>query len=118
MPWDNHYPVFYSLIIGGFLLVGYLLNNLNLGVALYSLAQLLSMAWGLGFFLEWLQKKGVKKSIIYLSLCYFAAFPLFGNYAIVMWKDPWFSIDDGEDCLLAFRCIHAVRDAHIPLYTP
>lgn len=92
MPWDNHYPVFYSLIIGGFLLVGYLLNNLNLGVALYSLAQLLSMAWGLGFFLEWLQKKGVKKSIIYLSLCYFAAFPLFGNYAIVMWKDPWFSI--------------------------
>lgn len=91
LPWDNHFPVFYSLIVGAFIFVGYCLHNLNLGIAFYSLVQLLTMAAGLGFFLSWLQKKGLKKVYIYLCLAYFAAAPIFGNYAIVMWKDPWFS---------------------------
>lgn len=91
LPWNNQFPVFYSLIIGAFLFVGYSLNNVNIGIALYSIFQLLIMAGGIGFFLSWLQRKGFRKTYIYFGLAYFTAAPMFGNYAIVMWKDPWFS---------------------------
>lgn len=91
MPWDNHFPVFYSLIVGLFISIGNALHHVNLGIALYSIVQLAAMAALTGYFLQWLQKKGVNKIYVYFCLAYYAAAPLFGNYAIVMWKDPWFS---------------------------
>ena len=91
MPWDNHFPVFYTLMVGGFMLVGYIFHNFNIGIALYSVFQMLIMAGILGYLLEWIERKGFKKILIYLGLAYFAAAPVFGNYAVVMWKDPIFS---------------------------
>lgn len=92
MPWDNHFPVFYSLILGGLVQLGQVLGNSNIGVALYSALQLSVMAAGLGYFLAWMLEKGVRKLYIYASIAFFASAPLFGNYAIVMWKDPVFSL--------------------------
>lgn len=91
LPLDNHFPVFYTLIVRVFIAIGERLHNVNLGIALYSVTQLTIMAGGIGFFLSWLQKKGINKKYIYFGLAYFAGGPMFGNYAIVMWKDPWFS---------------------------
>ena len=91
MPWDNHFPVFYTLVVGGFLFVGHCLNDYNISIALYSVFQMLIMAAILGHLMEWLEQKGIKKILIYLGLAYFAAAPVFGNYAVVMWKDPAFS---------------------------
>lgn len=91
MPWDNHFPVFYTLVVGGFLFVGHCLNDYNISIALYSVFQMLIMAAILGHLMEWLEQKGIKKILIYLGLAYFAAAPVFGNYAVVMWKDPVFS---------------------------
>ena len=91
LPWDNHFPVFYSLIVGACMFVGACLGNLNIGIALYSMLQLVTMALLLGYFLEWLHAKGIWKTGIYLAIAFFVAAPVFGNYAIVMWKDPWFS---------------------------
>lgn len=109
LPWDNHFPVFYTLILGTLVYIGdCLLHDVNLGIALYSVVQMLIMAGGLGYLLYWLQKKGLRKGYIYLGLAYFAAAPMFGNYAIVMWKDPWFS---GLLILLAiFLYEHTVED--------
>ena len=90
-PWTNHFPVFYTLIIGFFLKIGELVGNINLGVALYSITQLITMALAVGFMLEWLGRKELRRIWIYSCIAYFCAVPLFGNYAIVMWKDPWFS---------------------------
>lgn len=98
-PWSNHFPVFYTLIIGLFLQIGELTGNINLGVALYSITQLITMALAIGFMLEWLRRRGVCRIWIYMCVGYFSAIPLFGNYAIVMWKDPWFS------AALIFLCI-------------
>lgn len=92
MPWDNHFPVFYSLIVGGLVKLGGLLGNHNLGVALYSAIQMVIMAAGLGYFLAWLWEKGVHRLYVFGSAAFFASAPLFGNYAIVMWKDPVFSL--------------------------
>lgn len=91
LPWENHFPIFYSLIVGAFIAIGYLLDNINIGIACYSIFQFIVMAGGIGFFLSWLHKKGIGKVCIYFALAYFAAAPMFGNYAIVMWKDPMFS---------------------------
>ena len=91
MPWDNHFPVFYTLVVGGFLFVGHCLNDYNISIDLYSVFQMLIMAAILGHLMEWLEQKGIKKILIYLGLAYFAAAPVFGNYAVVMWKDPVFS---------------------------
>lgn len=91
MPWDNHFPVFYTLVVGGFLFVGHCLNDYNISIALCSVFQMLIMAAILGHLMEWLEQKGIKKILIYLGLAYFAAAPVFGNYAVVMWKDPVFS---------------------------
>ena len=52
LPWDNHFPVFYSLLAGGSVWLGRALGNPNLGVLLYSLLQLVSMAFLLGYFFE------------------------------------------------------------------
>lgn len=108
MPWDNHFPVFYSLIVGLCLKIGDLFLDYNAGVALYSFFQLGSMALILGRMLEWMRSKGVHKILVYFGLAYFGAVPFFGNYAIVMWKDPWFC---GVMLLLGmFLYDHVVED--------
>lgn len=108
MPWDNHFPVFYSLIVGLCLKIGTLFSGYNLGIALYSFLQLSTMALILGRLLEWLRSKGIRKILVFFGAAYFAAAPMFGNYAIVMWKDPWFC---GVLLLLAmFLYDHIVED--------
>lgn len=108
MPWDNHFPVFYSLIVGLCLKIGDLFLDYNAGVALYSFLQLVTMALILGRMLEWLRSKGIHKILVYFGLAYFGAVPFFGNYAIVMWKDPWFC---GVMLLLGmFLYDHVVED--------
>lgn len=90
LPWDNHFPVFYSLIAGGCVWFGRALGNPNMGVLLYSLLQLISMAFLLGYFLGWLRRR-THQYCTYFALAFFCTAPVFGNYAIVMWKDPWYS---------------------------
>ena len=108
MPWDNHFPVFYSLIVGLCLKIGNLFLDYNAGIALYSFLQLGSMALILGRMLEWMRSKGVHKILVYFGLAFFGAAPFFGNYAIVMWKDPWFC---GVMLLLGmFLYDHVVED--------
>lgn len=108
MPWDNHYPVFYSLIVGMCLKIGDLFLDYNAGVALYSFLQLGTMALIMGRMLEWLRSKGIHKILVYFGLAFFGAVPFFGNYAIVMWKDPWFC---GVMLLLGmFLYDHVVED--------
>lgn len=75
MPWDNHYPVFYSLIIGVCLKIGDLFLDYNAGVALYSFLQLGTMALILGRTLEWLRSKGIHKVLVYFGLAFSGQFP-------------------------------------------
>ncbi len=62
LPWDNHFPVFYTLIVGKLIYIGdCLLHDVNLGIALYSVLQMVIMAGGLGYLLYWLEKKEFEK---------------------------------------------------------
>lgn len=91
-PLSNHHPIAYTLFVKIFIRIGYHFNNLNLGVFLYSLTQSVIMSSTLGFSLLWLFKKGIPKWFLFLAGLYFAFLPIFPTYAVIMWKDPLFSI--------------------------
>lgn len=88
---NNHHPVVYSIFVGFFMRIGRVLNNYNIGVMLYSVAQLLIMSGIIGYFLVWLKKHNVKMEYILLTYLFFVANTVFASYAIIMWKDPLFS---------------------------
>ncbi|RDU22161.1 DUF6020 family protein [Anaerosacchariphilus polymeriproducens] len=91
-PLNNHHPVAYTLFVKIFISIGQHFHHLNLGVFLYSITQSIIMASALGFSLLWLYKKGVPKWFLILAGCFYAFFPIFPAYAVIMWKDPLFSI--------------------------
>ena len=90
--YSNHHPVIYTLLVGFFIKIGRVFGNINIGVLLYSCFQYLLLASTLGFVVAFLVKKKLKKGPILLTVLFFALCPIFPSYAIIMWKDPVFSI--------------------------
>lgn len=91
LEWGNHFPVAYTGIIGLCIWIGERTFGPEAGIALYSVLQMVSMGLILGYMLFWLETKGIRRYLIWIMLTFFVSGPVFGNYAIVMWKDPWFS---------------------------
>jgi hypothetical protein len=90
--WNNHHPVFYTFIVGIFIRIGKLLGSINIGVFLYSCFQYIVMVATLSYLILWMYERGVKVFYIVLSILFYAIMPFFPTYAIIMWKDPLFSI--------------------------
>ena len=89
---SNHFPIFYTWFVGIFVFIGNCLNNYNIGVALYSLTQILIISGVLGYFILWLKLKGIKTIYLIFTLFYFIGNSVFATYAICMWKDPLFCL--------------------------
>ncbi|MCD8375866.1 MAG: DUF6020 family protein [Oscillospiraceae bacterium] len=89
---NNHFPVLYTLFVGIFIKLGQALGSLTIGVFLYSLTQYLLMAAGYAFFLTWLYQKGAKKWFVALCLAFYALMQTFAMFAVIMWKDPLFTL--------------------------
>lgn len=88
----NSHPIFHTFIISIALHIGKAISSYNLGVAIYSVWQMLFMSGVFAFCLYYMKKKDVPKSIIILSLVYYAIHPMFSMYSVTMWKDIPFSI--------------------------
>lgn len=88
----NHHPVFHIAIISIFMNIGKALNNYNLGIALYSIFQMICTAFTFSFVLYYMAKKNVNFYIRLLCLVIFALYPPFANFAITMWKDVPFGL--------------------------
>lgn len=89
---SNHHPLFFTLLVGIFVRIGQILGNINIGIFLFSCFQALILALALSYVLLFLLKRGVRIVPVCLVLAFFAFFPVFPSYAIIMWKDPLFSI--------------------------
>lgn len=89
---DNHFPIMYTFFVGIFIKIGSAINDLNIGIFLYSLTQIIIISSGLGYFLVWLKEKKVKAIYRLLTLIYFIGNSVFATYAIIMWKDPLFCL--------------------------
>ncbi len=90
--YNNHHPVFYTLLVGFFLKIGDLVGNINVGIFLYSCFQCCLLAMTLGYVVTFLARQKVNKIALGIITAFFALCPIFPSYAIIMWKDPIFSM--------------------------
>lgn len=90
MELNNHFPIVYTFFVGIFIKIGQVINNYNIGIALYSIVQIFIIAGILGYFVLWLKQKKVKSIYLLFTIIYFVGNALFATYAITMWKDPLF----------------------------
>lgn len=90
--YSNHHPVLFTLLVGVFIKIGVLFGNINIGVFLYSCFQSLILAMALSAVVVFLVKQGLSKILLIVLVAFFAICPIFPSYAIIMWKDPIFSI--------------------------
>lgn len=87
---SNQQPILYILMMKPFLLLGIAGGNINNGIAAFLLFQLIAMAAAFAYGLYWLRKKGCPLWAVVVILLYFVLDPVFGMYAVTMWKDILF----------------------------
>ena len=92
LPLQNHHPITHTAIIGIFVNLGLALtNDINFGIALYSIASMVIMAVFNTSVLMYLRKKQVPQFLQILLLLYYMFYPVNAMYSITMWKDILFS---------------------------
>lgn len=88
----NHHPVFHTFIIGIALNIGKLIGNYNIGVAIFTVFQMLTLSAIFAFTLYTMSKKNINNGIKIGTFIFFAFYPIFGMYSITIWKDIPFAI--------------------------
>lgn len=89
-PLSSQQPVLYILMMRPFLLLGLAGGNINSGIAAFLLFQLVAMAAIFSYGLYWLREKKCPLWAVAVILLYFVLDPVFGMYAVTMWKDVLF----------------------------
>lgn len=87
----NHHPIAHTYVIKVFISVGKAIGDLNIGVALYSLFQMLTMSCLFAFTLLYLKAKKIKDVFLLTIFLFYALYPVTAFYSITMWKDVWYS---------------------------
>lgn len=87
----NFNPIIHTFLIGGLFKVGYLLGNVNFGMFLYSIIQLLIVISVFSYSIYYLNKININKKIIVVVLLIYSLVPLFPLYAMTAVKDVIFS---------------------------
>ena len=88
----NHHPVFHIFIIYGCISLGKLLGGAYIGIAIYSILQMIFVSFSFSYVLKYMAKKNVNIVFRILTLIFFIIYPSFGPYSITMWKDVPFGI--------------------------
>lgn len=89
---SNHHSVVHTMIIGFFYQLGLnLTGDIYVGLACYTIFQMLFMAWVISYCIRTLQLAHIKTSICVIVICFYAFLPYHGIYAVTMWKDVPFA---------------------------
>ena len=85
---SNHHSVVHTALIGVFYSIGMsLTSDPHTGLALYTIAQMLFMAFVAGYVVRTLQKADVITPVVILTICFYALIPYHGAYVATIWKD-------------------------------
>lgn len=85
---SNHHPVVHTMIIGFFYQLGLkLTGDVYVGLALYTICQMLFMAFVVSYVVRTLQIAHIKTIFCVIVICFYAFIPYHGIYAVTMWKD-------------------------------
>lgn len=85
---SNQHPLIYIKFFNLFFTV---FKNYKLASSIYALIQMIIVAISISYVINWLYKKGIKKSILVIIIGYYILFPLFAIYSITFTKDVLFS---------------------------
>ena len=87
---SNHHPIMHTLLESLFLKPVYsITGNVEMGIGLFILFQLLMMSLIIAYSQLMMTQIGVNKSVRIGILLFHTINPLFGFYSITMWKDIW-----------------------------
>lgn len=93
VPYSAHHPLLHTLLMGKIIAFGYHHGtDLNSGIALHSVFQMLVCAVSLSFVLCYIRKVVRLRWMTMLSFCYFAFFPPVPMFAMSTTKDTLFSV--------------------------
>jgi len=89
--YSNHHPFWHTMIIQFCLRAGTAVwRDINAGVCLYSMVQILCMACAFAYILMTLYQMKLSYGVIIPCLIYFAVMPYHVIYSFTMWKDVLF----------------------------
>lgn len=89
---SNHHPYFHTLLMKGFLSVGYgVFGSYTAAVAFYTFFQMALVAAVFGFYLYLLYRRGTRLFWLALAVVFYALLPVNGMLSICMGKDAWFT---------------------------
>lgn len=83
----NHHPVLHTLLLGGCLYIGRTLISDNFGLFIYSLIQLLFLAFTLSYTIKYLKENNVKNKVCLIVLILYCFVPMFPLYSMSGVKD-------------------------------
>lgn len=89
---SNHHPVIHTGIISLFVNTGKIIfNDINIGVALFTIFQMITMAILFSCVLQYMKKKNMSTFIRILTLLYYMFYPINALFSVTMWKDILFA---------------------------
>lgn len=90
--YDNLNPLAYTLLIKICLMIGDIFKSQQLGLNIFGICQIITMAGILAYFVYWLYKKNFSNIVLVLVTLFFGVFKLIPMYALSIWKDTTFSL--------------------------
>lgn len=87
--YNNNHPILYTLILGLFINVA---KDIQIGLELFTIFQVLTMAGICSYFVYWLYKKGISTKFLVLAIIFFGTYKLIPLYAVSIWKDTPYCI--------------------------
>lgn len=89
---SNHHPILHTSIIGVFVNLGVaIFNNINIGIAIYTIFQMIVLSFIYSYTIKFLRKNNVPFYIRIIVLLYYMFYPINATYSVIMWKDILFS---------------------------
>ncbi len=90
--YSTHHPLVHTLLLGKLFLLGHVLGDNNLGVLLYSILQMMTLALGCTYLLVYVYKSGISKMGYIVYLVWYMFFPVHSILAISTTKDVYFAV--------------------------
>lgn len=109
--YHTHHPLLHTLLLQAFLNFGRFLGNINIGIALMCIVQMLLLAWALIASLRFLMDNGTADQIVIILWLLFSMNPIFPVMAITTTKDIPFTI-----CWIFFLLLMA-KNRNLPEQT-
>ena len=90
---NTHHPLVHVLMLGGIVCaVHKITDSYNLGIACYMIVQMMIVSGGFTYLLYYMRKKRVSRALRFISLFYFAFFPVIVMFTLCSAKDTLFTV--------------------------